>query len=182
MPRRPRPQKNTGPEEDVYKNAYNDVYERLLNRQSIIGYFFNTSRKLAYGGWDLLTLYLEEVMHMDPDRIASLKRVGDDLAETIRSLPNGERRLGQLERAATYASFRHALRRLIHDRLALKAPTPLFTLDEYVAHLFPDGALGWKETQDLLIFRLYEQLHTWLLEQGVIVADEEPDEAVAGER
>jgi CRISPR-associated protein Cst1 len=180
--RRPRPQKSAGPEEDIHKNARNEVYERLLNHQSITGYFFNTSRKLAYGGWDLLTLYLQEVMQMDPARIATLKHVGDDLAEVIRSLPNGERRLGQLERAATYASFRNALRRLIHDRLALGVPTPLFTLDEYVAHLFPEGALGWKETQDLLIFRLYEQLHTWLLEQGVIVADEDPDEAVAEER
>jgi CRISPR-associated protein Cst1 len=74
------------------------------------------------------------------------------------------------------------LRLLIHDRLALRAPTPLFTLDEYVAHLFPEGALGWKETQDLLVFRLYEGLHNWLLEQGVIVADEEPDEAIVEER
>jgi CRISPR-associated protein Cst1 len=180
--RRPRPQKSAEPEADVYKNSRNEVYERLLNHQSITRYFFNTSRKLAYGGWDLLTLYLQEVMHMDPDRIATLKRVGDDLADVIRSLPNGERRLVQLERAATYASFRNALRRLIHDRLALAVPKPLFTLDEYVTHLFPEGALGWRETQDLLVFRLYEQLHSWLLEQGVIVTDEETDEAFAEER
>jgi CRISPR-associated protein Cst1 len=180
--RRPRPQKSAGLDEDAHKNFRNEVYERLLNHQSIIGYFFDTSRKLAYGGWDLLTLYLQEVMQMDPARIATLKRVGDDLTEVIRTLPNGERRLGQLERAATYVSFRNVLRRLIHDRLALRAPTPLFTLDEYVAHLFPEGALGWKETQDLLVFRVYEQLHSWLLEQGVIVADEEADEGVAEER
>jgi CRISPR-associated protein Cst1 len=180
--RRPRQQTTKDSEQEAYKNSRNDVYERLLNHQSIIAYFLDISRKLAYGGWDLLTLYLQEVLHMDPIRIVTLKRVGDDLADAIRTMPNGERRLGQLERAASYATFRNVLRRLIHDRLALGVPTPLFTLDEYAEQLFPEGALGWKETQDLLIFRLYEQLHGWFLEQGVIVTDEEADEIVAEER
>ena len=136
------PQKSAGLEEDVYKNSRNGVYERLLNHQSIIGYFFNTSRKFAYDGWDLLTPYLREVMQMDAARSPTLKRVGDDLAEVIRGLPNGDRRLGQLERAATYAAFRNLLRLLIHDRLTLGVPTPLFTLDEYVTYLFPEDALG----------------------------------------
>jgi CRISPR-associated protein Cst1 len=165
--------------EEQYKNYKNDVYERLLAHQSIVGYFLDTTRKRAYGDWDLLSIYLREVLQMEPARISAIKRVADEVSVLIRTPPNGERRLGQLERAGNYASFRNVLLRLIRDRLSLGASAPLFTFDDYVDHLFPDGALGWKETQDLLLFRLYEQLHAWLLEQGVVLAEEEAEETIA---
>lgn len=50
--KRPRQPSTAEAAEDTYKNNRNDVYERLLNNQSITGYFLDTSRKLAYGGWD----------------------------------------------------------------------------------------------------------------------------------
>ncbi|WP_255336654.1 hypothetical protein [Methanosarcina sp. KYL-1] len=34
--------------------------------------------------------------------------------------------------------------------------------------LFPEGNIGWKETQDLLLFRIYENLHNWLVEQDAL--------------
>ena len=44
-------------------------------------------------------------------------------------------------------------------------------------NLFPEGAMGWKETQDLLLFRLYENLHPWLVAEGVVTEElEELDE------
>lgn len=114
---------------------------------------------------------------MDESRIETIRKLGDDVSEFIRTSGNGKKRLGQIERATNYASFRNVLLRLMKDRIAVKADKPLFTFDDYAKHLFPEGALGWKETQDLLLFRLYENLHSWLVEEGIIVEElEELDE------
>ena len=43
---------------------------------------------------------------------------------------------------------------------------PLFTFDDYVNYLFPEGNLTWRETQDLILFRIYEKLQPWILQQG----------------
>ena len=37
--------------------------------------------------------------------------------------------------------------------------------------LFPEGSFGWKETQDLLLFRIYENLHNWLVEQDALKSE-----------
>jgi CRISPR-associated protein Cst1 len=57
------------------------------------------------------------------------------------------------------------LRFIEKDRIKRGSDGVLFTLEEYVEDLFPDGNLGWRETQDLLLFRIYENLHDWLVEQ-----------------
>ena len=54
---------------------------------------------------------------------------------------------------------------------------PLFSLDDYVAHLFPESlnqTTFWRETRDLLVFRIYETLHDWLVTNGF--ADDMDDE------
>jgi CRISPR-associated protein Cst1 len=168
-----------GKTEDEYKNYRNGVYQRLLSNQSILSYFVDISSKTAVGDWSLLAVYLKEVLQMNDARIAAIKRLGDEIANIIQASPNGRRRLGQLEMAKTYASFRMALLRLMRERIALKDETPLFTFDDYVENLFPDGALGWKETQDLLLFRLYEVLHPWLIAEGIVIEEiEEIEEAL----
>ncbi len=43
---------------------------------------------------------------------------------------------------------------------------PLFTFDDYVNYLFPEGNLTWRETQDLILFRMYEKLQPWIIQQG----------------
>ena len=51
----------------------------------------------------------------------------------------------------------------------------LFTFDDYVVNLFPEGNLTWRETQDLLLFRIYENLHDWMVENDFVeeVSEEE---------
>lgn len=151
----------------------------MLSNQSILSYFVDISSKTAVVDWSLLAVYLKEVLQMNDARIAAIKRLGDEIANIIQASPNGRRRLGQLEMAKTYASFRMALLRLMRERIALKDETPLFTFDDYVENLFPDGALGWKETQDLLLFKLYEVLHPWLIAEGIVIEEiEEIEEAL----
>ncbi len=159
-------------EEDDYKNKMNTVYRNLLEGKSITLYFIDVKSKKSFGDWDLLSFYLKEVRKMDEKRIATIKRVGDKISEYIRETEN-MKRLGQLERANSYKDIRNVLRFIVKDRVGNKEDELLFSLDEFVDHLFPDGYLGWNETQDLLLFRIYENLHEWLVETGRIEIEKE---------
>lgn len=163
-------------EEAEYRNYPNDVYQRLLNDESIVRYFLDYPNKLAVGDWSLLSLYLKEVRNMDQKRVDTIRRIADDIAELIKVSANPKKRLSQLEMADNYGWFRNTLLRFMKEHIAAGKSQPLFTFEEYVDQLFPDGALGWKETQDLILFRVYERLHSWFIQQGVVTEIEEEEE------
>lgn len=168
-----------GKTDDEYKNYSNSVFQALLASRSIVGYFITNKTKSVIGDWSLLKYYLKEVRQMNEPRIEAIQKLGDDIAEIIKTSSNGKKRLWQLESASNYASFRNVLLRLIKDRVAAKANSPLIAFDIYANHLFPEGATGWKETQDLLLFRLYETLHQWLVSEGIVIEEiEEAEEAL----
>jgi CRISPR-associated protein Cst1 len=152
-------------DEEKYKNLRNDVYERLLRGQSILGYFIDTSERKTLVGWSFLEYYMKGVRGLEEKRLETIKRVSDDIAQLIKTKGN-VRRLTQLETSKTYGDFRNVLRLIIKDRISAGFEKPLFTIDEYEKYLFPEGNLSWKETQDLVIFRLYEQLHNWLVDNN----------------
>lgn len=169
-----------GKNEDEYRNHRNSVFTALLDGRSIINYFYDSKTKSVIGNWSLIRYYLKEVLSMNEKRIEAIRSLGDSVAEIIKTSVNGKRRLGQIERATSYASFRNVLLRLMRDSVVLKSDTPLLLFDDYTEHLFPDGSMGWKETQDLLLFRLYEILHDWLISEGVVKEEmEESEELVA---
>ena len=105
---------------------------------------------------------------MELTQLDKIKQVGDLIAECIRRSER-LRRLKQLESATTYGECRNILRYIILDRIDLRLPEPLFSLDDYMEYLFPASdnldLTPWRETRDLLLFRIYETLHDWLLEQ-----------------
>jgi CRISPR-associated protein Cst1 len=166
-----------GKSEGNYKNSKNKVYQDLLAGRSILHRFINAKLHKGYGDFSLLEVYLTEVLAMNKTRIETVKKVADEIDIFIRQSPKGERRLRNLEASVKFRDFCNVLRRISSERIALKAEEPLFTLDEFAEHLFPDGALTFGETRYLILFRLYEQLHDWLLEQG-ITPDEDDDKIV----
>jgi len=163
--------------ESEYKNSKNKVYQDLLAGRSILHRFINIRLHITYGDFSLLEVYLTEVLSMDKTRIETVRKVADEIADFIRQSPDkGEKRLRNLEASVKFRDFCNVLRRISKERIALKAEKPLFTLDEFAEHLFPDGALTFGETRYLILFRLYEQLHDWLLEQGI--TPEEADDNI----
>ena len=162
--------------EDDYKNRTNSVYENLLQDRSILGFFLNKRIRKPRGNWELLFLYLKEVRTMEQTRLEKIKEVGDLIAECIRE-SGSDKRLTRLERAKSYEACRNVLLYIIRERIKQGTSTPLFSLDDYVEHLFPESedftATPWRETRDLLLFRVYEQLHNWLQEQGFVEFDED---------
>ena len=159
--------------EEDYKNSPNRVYENLLQNISILGYFLNRRIRKPRGNWELLSLYLKEVREMNELRLNALKEVGDFIAESIQKT-NKISRLRNLERARSYPAFRNVLRYVIRDRIREGENEPLFSLDDYVEHLFPEPQF-WSETRDLLTFRIYENLHDWLVTNGAVNEDDEED-------
>ncbi len=160
--------------EEDYKNRTNRVYENLLEDRSILRYFLNRPAQKPRGNWELLSLYLKEVRNMDQARLNKIKDVGDFIADSIR-VSGRDRRLTQLERAKSYRECRNVLRFVIRERISQGAQEPLFSLEDYVEHLFPasNNVTFWSETRDLLLFRIYEKLHGWLQEQGLVDFDED---------
>lgn len=166
-------------EENEYKNNPNTVYENLLSGKSIIRFFIDRKNREALGGWDLLGHYLEEVRNMDEKRIEAIKNVGDELADYIKTADDINT-LKKLETASNYRNYRNLLRIIMKKRIEKGAETPLFSFDDYVNHLFPEGNLTWRETQDLILFRIYEVLHDWIIQQGIseeLIVEEEEVEA-----
>jgi CRISPR-associated protein Cst1 len=166
-------------EEKEYKNNPNRVYNNLLEGKSIIGFFIDRKNKEAIGGWDLLSNYLVEVRKMDEKRVETIKNVGDELAEYIKA-SDDIKTLNKLETASNYKNYRNLLRIIIKKRIENGAESPLFTFDDYVNNLFPEGNLTWRETQDLILFRIYEVLHDWIIQQGIseeLVTENEEMEA-----
>lgn len=162
--------------DEDYKNRTNRVYENLLQGHSILRFFLYRNSRKTRGNWELLSLYLKEVRTMEQTQLEKIKQVGDLIAKCIQK-SGRDRRLMQLERAKSYGECRNILRYVIRDRIQQGAPEPLFSIDDYMEYLFPASdnfaATPWRETRDLLLFRIYEQLHDWLQERGFIDFDED---------
>lgn len=148
----------------AYDGSRNMVYLRLLSGESIVRYFFRgKGERRVFGNWNLLKFYLKEVREMNEERINAIREFSDRIATVIKSL-GSIKRLNQLETAENYAQFRNVLRFLIKDSLRVKFEKPILMFDEYVKLILPEGATGWNEVRDLMLFRIYEVLHDWLIE------------------
>lgn len=157
-------------EGDEYKNRGNSVYINLLKGNSIVKYFIDNKTRQVYGDWELLEFYLKEVRNMGSKRLDTLKKVGDSISEYIKDTQN-IKRLNQLEMATNFASFRNQLRFIEIDRIKRGYTDSLFSLEDFMEDLFPEGNMGWRETQDLLLFRIYENLHNWLVAQDSLKSE-----------
>lgn len=153
--------------DDDYKNNPNKVYSNLLEGKSILKSFYTIKFKKTYCTWKLVKSYLKEVRNMDEKRIDVIKDVGDRLSKYIKD-NDSSKTLSNLEQASNYNNFRNILRKILKNKISLGDDELLFTFDEYVLHLFPEGNVTWRETQDLLLFRIYENLHDWLIENDYV--------------
>ena len=153
--------------DDDYKNNPNSVYNNLLEGKSILKSFYTTKFKKTYCTWKLVKSYMKEVRNMDEKRIEVIKTVGDRLSNYIKE-NDSSKTLSSLEHASNYNNFRNILRKILKNKINNGDSELLFSFDEYVRDLFPDGNMTWRETQDLLLFRIYENLHEWLIENEYV--------------
>lgn len=153
-----------GEEEEKYKNKKNRIYERLLQGKTIRYYFMDVKNRENLCSWKLFRIYLKEVECMDDNRIDSIRSLGDTLAEYIETYDQ-KKVLSDIEQVESYQKFTNILRKVMKKKVEKKDDTILFTYDDYVNNICPDYKM-WRETRDLLLFRLYENLHEWLIENN----------------
>lgn len=164
--------------EDDYKSNQNSVFDYLLEGKSILKFFYSFKSRKVYCTWKLVESYLIEVKNMDEKRINVIRDVGDRLSLYIEK-NNSDKMLNKLELASNYNNFRNVLRKILKNKIDNGDKELLFTFDEYVNDLFPEGNKTWRETQDLLLFRIYDNLHTWLVENEFV--EEKSEEELLGE-
>ncbi|WP_273475790.1 type I-B CRISPR-associated protein Cas8b1/Cst1 [Methanobrevibacter woesei] len=150
-----------------FKNKSNNIYNGLLNNHSILRFFYSSKYKKTYCTWKLVKHYIKEVRNMDEKRIDAIKELGDKLAYYIKD-KNSKKTLYNLEKASNYNTFRNTLRKVSKNKISNGDNELLFTFDDYVMYIFPEGNENWKETQDLLLFRIYEKLHDWMVKNKYV--------------
>ena len=160
--------------EDYYKKVDNKVYKDLIAGVPIIKFFIEADRSIT-GNWELLTYYLKEVMKMDEKRIEVLKRVGDQIANYI-AVTDDTKKLFALETTKSYEGLRNIFLKITRSMITHGIKAPLFSTDEFLSDLFPEGAQSWKETRDILLFRIYEDLADYLNNKKEEIKEVEEEE------
>ena len=149
-------------EEEKYRNKKNRIYENLLNGRTILHYLYDTKGKYTLCSWGLLKYYLREVENMSDNRIEAIRNLGDSLTEYIKKYDD-RKVLTDIEQASTYGNFTNILRKIMKSKVEKGDKELLCTFDDFVNHICPDYKV-WKETRDLILFRLYENLSEWLID------------------
>ena len=109
--------------------------------------------------WDLVELFLREVLGMEQQRIDAIRSFADSLADHIRTR-NDKKLFGEILRTARAYEFRNALSKAQRNE-ARDNNRLLFGLDEYLAVFEADEGIGrvdWNLIRDLISIRLVEQL------------------------
>jgi len=123
--------------------------------------------------WGLTELFLRSIMNMEQTRIDQIRTLGDRLAAHIQS-QNDHRLLKALYFERQYGRFRGALLRAMYD---YRGDEPLVTFDGYIQIFAPfeEGQdmerSDWNLARDLLLIRIFEQLHAsgyWSNVAGVL--------------
>ena len=136
---------------DLFNNSGREIYRRLVNEESIRYFFVQPRERKIIGGWELFELYLEEVGKMEKERLEVIKRVGQRLYNHLKGTNFKE--LRDLE-TDEHRVFLVTLSRIQKETL-------IWEIDDY-SLLFPQdekGAIFWRETQNVLLGYIYEQMH-----------------------
>jgi len=111
--------------------------------------------------WKLTALFLKRILNMQPNRIDQIRGLGDRLASYIQQ-QDDRRLLKALYFERQYWRFRAALLRAMYG---YNGDEPLVTFDGYtqIFEAFEEGQgaerADWNLARDLLLIRIFEQLH-----------------------
>jgi len=182
-----RPPKTKRKSKKPFQPARNWLYEDLFDlpdnaAQFIRTYFLRVALRYARNkndprvdyslqgeaqlvSWKITSLFLRRIMHMDKDRIDSIRNLGDQLAEYV-AKQNDRRFFRQFYVEQRYDYFRTALIKANMAHVKRGNP-PFITLDPYI-EIFEEGddvaRPDWRLARDLVLIRMVERLYEngWL--------------------
>lgn len=148
----------------VWKTKDNTIHAFLLDGKSILWAFKDDRTKMSTMPWAVVEGYMRSVRGMNQQRIDRIRDMSDNIALCIRESKK-PRRILDVAAAKDLPSFRNQLQLIMKDWQKLGKEGPLATFDDYTAVLLPGDYRGWTEVRDLMVVRLYEQLHDLLAKE-----------------
>lgn len=141
-----------------YKTWYNRVYEALLNGNSSVvrRAFLRHSKEYTFS-FDIVEQYQINIQRMKKETLTKLKELADFLVVN-RSDDSIKKSMNKLNGAGSSNQLRSFMLKMANDNYREGNLEPLFSLDNYVEYLFPDGSY-WSEIRDLLLIAVYQKLH-----------------------
>jgi len=161
--------------EGDYINNPNDVFEKLLNDDSILGLLRRFYRDLyihnkKHSQITMAIYYIKEVLGMRQEQIDLIKKVANVVFDLAQKENNYKKYVVMLEGAGKAYQLRSVLLRIIKENYKNGADEPVIRLQDYVDYLFPDGQF-WGEVRDLMLIYLYERLHDENINRQEVIAD-----------
>lgn len=139
-----------------YKVWQNQVYEKLLNNQSIVSEILRWSKQRKFN-FRIVEYYQIYLRNMEQRTLEKIKELADFIVNK-QETDKVKKSITRLNGSKSSHDVRYFLLRLIDKNYQDKNEQPLITLDDYVQYLFPDG-VNWREIRDLLLIAVYQKLH-----------------------
>lgn len=149
----------------VWKTSKNRIHSFLLENKSIIWAFKDDQSRSSIIPWNLVEDYCKKVRFMNQQRINDIKFCADQIAETIR-LKNNKKRVQAIVSSKTREEFRNQIRLAMVDWQKLGKGDPMIEFDQFTRIMVPGDYREWTEVRDLIVVRLYEQLHDILAKES----------------
>jgi CRISPR-associated protein Cst1 len=174
----------------------NSLYESLYGlpesaRQFVRIYFRRNAVRILENGkalkdfWNLVDLFLQEIVAMDAVRVETVKNVGDALAAEI-CKENDQKLWQDVYRADNYRAVRSTLIRGNKRRIDRGTP-PLITFDGFLG-IFEDAVelprTDWRLAWDLIVIRVIDNLfqRKWFDKNQDVLAEDQQDDKVEAQR
>jgi len=153
--------KNKGEmQNEDYKNNPNTLYQMLLSERNILPRMYRSKDSKTLVPIEIAKAYCLEVRSMKKERIEVVLDLADRVCELVRK-ENAPKLIYSIESARYVYQFRAGLLKLLKKNIKVGEPQPLFTTEDYIHKLLPDGE-PWTDVRDLMLIRIYEKLHDFL--------------------
>jgi CRISPR-associated protein Cst1 len=157
---------------EAYRTWRNRIYEKLMYDQSILREMLYWSIKKSFD-FKIVELYQINLRNMDKRSIQKIKQLADYIV-LGQEKDVVKKSITKLNGTKSSHDIRFFLLKLMNNNYQKGNQQPLFTLEEYVDYLFPDGT-SWREIRDLLLIAIYQKLHETKLSLEIELPEEETE-------
>ncbi len=139
-----------------FKIWKNQVYEMLIKGEPLHKLFLKHSKEHKLN-FKIVELYQITIQNMDKKTLSKIKDLANFIVDD-RSDDIIKKSMTRINGAKSSHELRYILLKFLGQNYDEGKEKPLFTIDEYVEYLFPDGS-SWKEIRDLVLIAVYQKLH-----------------------
>jgi len=145
---------------ETFKTWHNPVLKNLLAGKSILGYILNWSRKHSFS-LTILKTYQNYIRNMNEKTLDKIEHITDFILKggaDLKEVDKIKKSISKISGFEDAYSFKRFLVSLQQENYLEHTEEALFSMEDYVKYLFPDG-VSWKETRMLLLICLYQKMH-----------------------